>query len=110
MNRVTQPTFEQTLLDAEGSAPGLSNEEVCAILDIDFDELEEAEQKALTRAMVRGRAIANKTAVDYLFNSMRTKGGERACVDYLRRFGADWPSDGEYDSNKGGGTFTVNLG
>ena len=95
-----EPTFEDVLADAENMAPGLSDEEVFAILNIVKDDLEKDQMDQLTLYMLRGRAMANKKAVDYLFGQMSSKGGEKACIDYLKRFGEKWPEDAQYDSDK----------
>lgn len=100
---------EYKLLEAESFSPGLSDAEVYAILDINPAELSDAKGKDFERAMIRGRALSKKVTMDHLFNSMKSKGGEKACVDYLRRFADEWPADEEYASSTGG-TFTVNLG
>ena len=103
-------SFEELVLQAESVSPGLSETEVFAVLDIDPEDLNEQETKKIIRAIIRGKALANKQAVGHLFDNMKGKGGERACIDYLKRFAEEWPLDEQYESGKGGGSFTVNLG
>ena len=93
-------TFENMLADVESSAAGLSEEEVFAIIGIIKDDMEEDKLKQVMGALLRGKARANKKAVDLLFQQMGSKGGEKACIDYLKRFAAEWPVDGEYESGK----------
>lgn len=97
-------TFQNLLNDAENHAPGLSDDEVFAILGIAKDEFKDKPDQLaeLTHVMLRGRAMANKKAVDFLFGQMSSRGGEKACIDYLKRFGAEWPENAEYESDKVG--------
>ena len=105
-----KPSFDNLIADVESYAPGLSDEEVYSALGIDVDKASDGEKLEYKMALTRGRARANKKAVDLLFNQMATKGGEKACIDYLKQFADKWPKDGEYESGKGGGTFKVDFG
>ena len=104
-----QNAFQNLLIDLQASSPGLSDAEVYAVLNVDPSTYDDDQQKQMQAALLRGRALAKKSVMDSMFTHMKGKGGEKLCIDYMRRFADEWPADADYASAEGG-SFTVNLG
>lgn len=105
----SENSFLNLLRDLQSSSPGLSDEETFALLGLDKEDFDADQLKQMIAAMLRGRALAKKRVMDNMFQHMSARGGEKLCVDYMRRFAEEWPADAEYSTSEGG-SFTVNLG
>lgn len=85
--------FNRFLSEVEGAAPGLSIEEVYDYFGYLAEDFTEEQNKSILRRIKMGQARAKKKAVDSLFSNMSYKGGDRACLEYLERFGSEWEKD-----------------
>lgn len=107
--RSEDPAKVRTLHEVTHLARGLTLEEVLASFGMDSQDLDDQDdnfKRDFRIAFMKGRANGKREAIDKLFNQMsNAKGGEKACLEYLQRFGEKW-SD-EQDSITG---FTMSFG
>lgn len=91
----------------EDAARGLTEEEVCVLLQVDRASFNEVDEQWFCKAFAKGRTSGKKDAVDKLFASMTDKGGKDAALAYLMRFADSWKKDVDLEPKEGTFTFTV---
>ena len=81
---------EQEKLQIVGLAEGLSKEEVCDFLEIDYNELSPESQKRFERAYKKGNVIFKIHAIQKLKESMQGRNGFQASLAALSQFAEEW--------------------
>jgi hypothetical protein len=84
--------------EIEELAVGLSRSEILSVFMRTEEDLTPAEERILTLAMARGRALAKAHAARCLANQMAGKNGVTASLSYLIRFADEWESLSQEES------------
>jgi len=96
------------LMEIEGMAAGLSEQEVLDYYGLDLAELEDTiDLKWFQKAFRKGRSRAKQAAVQKLFTAMSDRNGAQASIAYLRHFGDKWPQADQ--AGIGEGKFSFNV-
>ena len=71
----------------------MNKAEVLQYYNNTYDALPERDQFFFDCNFNRGRTEAKSKAIDALFQQMKSKSGTNATMEFLTRFGAEWPED-----------------
>jgi len=97
--KTVDPPRRRTLQEVVHLSRGLTVEEVLASFGMDLEDLAEQDEtfkRDFKIAFMKGRASGKREAIDKLFNQMtNAKGGDKACLEYLSRFGDKWSDEAE---------------
>jgi len=92
----TENLTEEMLLEIEDFARGMELDEIYEYFGIDDpEEFTEDERKWIDKTFKRGRAKGKKAAVDSLFETMKTRGGQNASLPYLKAFAEEFKNSDE---------------